>query len=246
MEIPEWLQAKVNVACPYCGHPLINNQLLTDRYCSNPSCPEHLAQKVVALAKYFNIPNIGAATARELVRVYKLSFHTQIIPYWFKEPPTMQLHEIGEICMIKGCQKKWREYCDGHDTMLQVLQDPRTPAAIKKQGVLLVYTEGLCNVKPRLQGKRLNVMLSGSFDNYKSRADFITDMNNKYGDVVQLVDIGKRKTDVAFLVKEEHATDHEKSAIALASGIPIITPSCLDEKLAAYRTYILGGDKSEH
>ena len=66
-------------------------------------------------------------------------------------------------------------------------------------------------------------------------------MNQKYGDVIQMVDVGKRKTEVAFLVKEVFATDHEKSAIANSMGIPIITPKALDEKLAAYKSYIIEG-----
>ena len=99
----------------------------------------------------------------------------------------------------------------------------------------------MCNIKPRLLGKRLNVMLSGSFDGYRSRSDFVAEMNRKYGDVVQLVDVGKRKTEVAFLIKEAHATDHEKSAIANAMGITIITPKAFNEKLEAYRSYILEG-----
>ena len=86
-------------------------------------------------------------------------------------------------------------------------------------------------------------MLSGSFDGYRSRSDFVAEMNRKYGDVIQMVDVGKRKTEVAFLVKEIYATDHEKSAIANAMGIPIITPKGLDEKLAAYKSYITEGRK---
>lgn len=138
---------------------------------------------------------------------------------------------------------KWRQYCEGHDTMMQVVKCPRTPPEIRKHAVLLICTAAMCNIKPRLLGKRLNVMLSGSFDGYRSRSDFVAEMNRKYGDVIQMVDVGKRKTEVAFLVKEIYATDHEKSAIANAMGIPIITPKGLDEKLAAYKSYITEGRK---
>jgi hypothetical protein len=83
--------------------------------------------------------------------------------------------------------------------------------------------------------------MSGSFDAYRARADFVADMNRKYGNIVQLVDVGKRKTEVSYLVKENHATDHEKSAIAAANGIKIVTPTALEEILAGYSTYITGG-----
>lgn len=241
MEIAPWLEEHINKNCPYCGAPIVNNQLLTDRFCSNEKCPEHMAQKIVVLAKRLDVKNFGIASAREAVRLYKFQLHTQIIPHWFKEKPSLYLHEVGEICLIKGHQKKWRQYCEGHDTMLQVLRSPRTPPEIRKQGVLLICTAAMCNIKPRLLGKRLNVMLSGSFDGYRSRSDFVAEMNRKYGDVVQLVDVGKRKTEVAFLIKEAHATDHEKSAIANAMGITIITPKAFNEKLEAYRSYILEG-----
>lgn len=241
MEIPDWLSEHINLTCPYCGAPITNNALLTDRCCSNEKCPEHMAQKIAVLAKRFDVKNFGIASARESVRLHKFSLHTQILPYWFENRPSLYLHEVGEICLIKGHQKKWRQYCEGYDTMLQVVRSPRTPREVREHWVLLVCTAALCDIKPRLLGKRLNVMLSGSFDGYRSRSDFITEMNQKYGDVVQLVDVGKRKTDVAFLVKEEFATDHEKSAIANDMGIPIIAPKALNEKLAMYQAYILEG-----
>lgn len=245
MVIPEWLQERINHACPYCGTELFNNDLLTDRYCPNPKCPEHMAQKVALLAKRFGVKGFGIASAREVVRIHKFVYHTQFIPYWFKEKPALFLHEIGEICMIKGHQKKWREYCEGHDSMREVIRSPRTPASVRKHGVLLICTEAYCKVKPRLLGQKVHVMMSGSFDKYRARSEFIADMNSKFGDVIQLIDVGKRKTGVDFLVKEPHATDHEKSAIALSCGIPIISPSHLEERLQAYRAYILeGGDKA--
>lgn len=243
MVVPSWLAEKVNTTCPYCGSTISNNLALTDRYCSNEKCPEHLAQKIVVLAKRFGVKNFGIASAREAVRLYKFQLHTQIIPYWFDKKPSLFLHEVGEICLIKGHQKKWREYCEGFDNMLQVVRCPRTPADVRKHGVLLICTAAMCDVKPGLIGKRLNVMLSGSFDGYRSRDEFVVEMNQKYGDVVQMVDIGKRKTEVAFLVKESFATDHEKSAIAAAQGIQVITPKALDEKLAAYHSYITEGRK---
>ena len=90
-------------------------------------------------------------------------------------------------------------------------------------------------------------MLSGSFEGYRARSDYIALMNQRYGDVIELVDVGRRKTDVAYLIKEKYATDHEKSAIAMEQGISIVTPRELEEKLAAYRTYIIEGRQShEH
>ena len=135
MEIPSWLQEHINTACPYCKEPIVNNFMLTDRYCSNLRCPEHMAQKIVVLAKRFGVKNFGIAAARSVVRQNKFQLHTQIIPYWFKDKPLLHLHEIGEICLIKGHQKKWREYCEGRDNMLQVLKDPSIPLEDRKSVV---------------------------------------------------------------------------------------------------------------
>lgn len=237
MEIPGWLQENINTECPYCGTPLTNNAMLTNRCCPNPLCPEHMARKMAVLAKRFGIRNFGVAAARQMIRRHHFRLHTQILPYWFIEKPMLYLYEVGEICLIKGHQKQWRTYCEGLDTMLQVVQSPRTPQEVRQQGGLLLCTAALCHIKPRLLGKRLNVMLSGTFDGYRSRADFVLAMNRAYGDVVEVVDVGKRKTEVAFLIKEAYATDHEKSAIARAEGIPMVTPSVFQQKLAAYQAY---------
>lgn len=238
MTIPDWLAPHLNVTCPYCGALITNNAQLTDRYCSNPNCPEHMAHKIDVLAKRFGIRNFGVAAARQTIRSHKLKYHTQVLPYWFDERPLLPLYEIGEISLIKGHQRKWREYCEGCDTMREVLQKPTTPADVKANAWLLYTTEMFCRVKPRMLGRRINVMLSGSFEGYRSRSDFIADMNRQYGEIVQLVDVGKRKTGVAYLIKEAYATDHEKSAIAQAAGIRIVTPKELSRMLHTYCTNI--------
>ena len=201
--------------------------------------------KMDVLAKRLGIKNFGPATARAIIERNNFTMHTQIIPIWFpNEKPSFYLHEVGEICLIKGHQKKWREYCRGFDTMAQVCRSPFTPPDIKKQVVLLCCTEAMVNVKPRLQGIQINVMLTGSFQGYSSRKDYIAEMNAIYGDYVQLVDIGKRKTGVHFLVKEPWTTDHEKSNIARECGIPIVTPTELTERLKAAYSYIIRGGET--
>lgn len=244
MVIPDWLQVHIKDTCPYCNSPIYNNAALTDRYCTNKYCPGHLAHKIDALAKRFGIKGYGVASAHSDIRIYRVKMHTQMIPIWFRTPPNLYLHEIGEICLVKGHQKRWREYCNGCSSMRQVLRKPNIPAEIRAAAPVLYLTEAYCNVRPPLEGRRINIMMSGSFDGYRSRADFVTEMNRLYGDIVQLVDVGKRKTGVVYLVKEDHATDHEKSAIANAMGIPIVTPRDLKEKLEAYHSYISEGRES--
>lgn len=238
MKIPEWLEPYINDTCPYCGSTIVNSYWLTDRYCSNPKCPEHMAHKIDVLAKRFGIKGFGVASARTMIRQHDMKSHLEAIPIWFKEKPELSLYEIGEICLIKGHQKKWRAYCEGFDTMMQVIVSNRLPKDVKEQVPTLLMADCLCKTKPRMLGRKVNVMLSGSFEGYRSRKDFITKMNDLYGDTVQLVDVGKRKTGVDYLIKETYTTDHEKSAIARDACIPIVAPSAMEEKIAAYCAYI--------
>lgn len=238
MVIPMWLEEHILSECPYCGAPITNNESLTDRYCSNPQCPEHMAHKIDVLAKRFGRKGFGVATARSYIRQMRFSSHLDILRIWFPDRLELELHEIGEICLIKGHQKKWRSYCDGYNNMLELVSSRTLPADVQSQSRLLLQAAVLCKVKPSLQGMKINIMMSGSFSGYRSRKDFVTEMNNKYGAHVQLVDVGKRKTGVDFLVKEDYTTDHEKSAIARSAGICIITPHDMEEKLKAFSTYI--------
>lgn len=241
MDIPEWLSPYINKTCPFCGAPIANNQLLTDRYCTNPECKGHMAYKVEALAKRFGCKNVGPATAREAIELHKWKYHVEAIPWMLREKPELHLYEIGEICMIKGHQKKWREYCAGHSNMIEVIKDPNNPQVLRDNAYLLIHATQYVKLIPDLEGKILHVMMTGSFDGYRSRNEWLAEMNRRYGDVVQLQDVGKRKTGVDYLVKEKWAADHEKSNIAQKAGITIVSPDELEERLKWYHTYIIEG-----
>ena len=243
MEIAEWLLPYINKECPYCGTPIVNNEALTDRYCPNPKCYGHMAYKIEALAKRFGVKGIGPATARDAAILHKWTYHVEAIPWMLKEKPELYLYEVGEICMIKGHQKKWKEYCEGHQNMMQVLTDPRVPAEIREQSRLIFTATKYVKIEKNLLGRILTIMMTGSFAGYRSRNDWLLDMNNKYGDVIQLRDVGKRRTGVDYLVKEPYTSDHEKSNIAREEGISIISPHDLEERLKWYRTYIIEGGK---
>lgn len=240
MEIADWLVPHLYDLCPYCGHEIVNNENLTDRFCSNPSCPGHMSFKIAALAKRLGVKDIGPAAAMDMINFYQHPYHIQYIHHMQRERPRVYLYEVGELAMIKGHQKRWREYCKGHKTMRQVCDDPSVPQVIRDQYDLLHACEEECDIIPTLPGREMNVMLTGSFEGYRARKDFIAEMNALYGDIIELVDVGKRKLDVHFLIKEEWTTDHEKSAIAAEYGIPIITPAQMRELLERYKTYIIG------
>lgn len=241
MKIAEWLQPHIMSVCPYCKTPIVNNENLTDRYCPNPQCPGHMACKISDLATRFGVKGVGPAEALNMIRRYDFKYHIQALSQWFIEKPKLYLYEVGEVAMIKGYNKQWRELCSGKKSMLQVALDPETPSTIRANYPLLKACEAEIDVKPSLDGIEMPIMMSGSFDGYRARADFVAEMNRRYGSVVQLVDVGKRKTGVSYLVKEAHSSDHEKTAIAHECGIEILTPAEMEERLRRYYTYIIEG-----
>lgn len=241
MEIAEWLKPLLNSECPYCSSPITNNENLTDRYCSNPKCPGHMALKVSELATRLGIKGIGPATALEMVEQFKLPFHVCYLPLLVSDKPKKYLWQVGELALIKGFQKRWQDLCFGKKNMTEVCDDVYTPPEVKQNRTLLLACESYFDVLPSLDGERVCVMMTGSFDGYRSRKDFIAEMNAKYGAYIQLVDVGKRKTGVDYLIKEEYTSDHEKSAIAKDCNIPIVTPAQMKEILSGAVAYIIEG-----
>lgn len=243
MEIAEWLKPLLNTECPYCHSPIVNNENLTDRYCSNPKCPGHMSYKISEMATRLGIKGIGPATALSFIEQFQLPFHFCYLPILIADKPKLYLWQVGELCLIKGFQKRWQDLCYGKTTMEEVCDDPYAPGEIKQNRAMLIAAESYFEVLKPLTGERIYVMMTGSFDGYRSRKDFLADMNTLYGHVIQLVDVGKRKTGVDYLIKETWTSDHEKSAIAKANNIPIITPAQMREILKGAVAYIIEGSE---
>jgi hypothetical protein len=236
--IPDWLKENINKICPYCNGYIVDNDNLTQRRCVSEACPGHVAQRMDKLAKYLGVKNFGPATALSYIQANKLTSHVQIIPYIFKEKPVLQLWEIGELSMIKGLSTRWRDICLNHSSMESFISSGHAPREVVLNKEYLKFVESYFTVKEPLSGHRINIMMSGSLDGYKTKADFVRAVNEKYGEFIQLVDIGKRKSNCHFLIREEHTTDHEKTKIAKEAGIPILSPSELIEKIEASLSYI--------
>ena len=244
MEIAEWLLPHLQSECRYCGAPIVDNDNLTDRYCSNPACPGHLSYKVAAIMKKLGIKGVGPATALADIQLYKYPYPAQYISRYIADKPKAYLWQVGEYAMVKGFQKRWQDICYGKHSMAEVCDAPDTPQVLKDNRELLLATEKCFEVLQPLEGERIFVMLTGSFDGYRSRKDFIAEMNARHGSYVQLVDVGKRKTGVQFLIKEAWTSDHEKSAIAAEYHIPDDTPAQMKEMLEGVRAYISEGGAS--
>jgi hypothetical protein len=219
----------------------MDNGNLTMRRCPSPYCPGHMAQRMVKLAKYLGVKNIGPATALHYIRQFDLKSHVQLVPLLFKEKPELYLWEIGELAMLTGMDKRWREICVDFNSMEEFASSAQATVEVAPNKVYLMFVESFFKVRPALRGVRLNVMLSGSLDGYRSKPDFVRYINETYGKYVQLVDIGKRKSDCHALIREKHTTDHEKTKLAQSAGIPILSPNELIEKIESMPPYKNGG-----
>lgn len=224
--IPDWLKDNIMLKCPYDGIPLIDNDNLTVSLCPNPYCPGHMSHKMDYVAKRLGVSNFGPAAALDFILHTKPTNHLAIIPYLFPhEPPELYLWEIGELCLISNYRTKWQHIAGKYNSMQTFLDSSDCPADLREYRDFLIYSEGYFRVKKAITGRDIRVMLSGSFNGYSNRSDFVAYVNSLYGDYYRIIDIGKRKLECDYLIKEAHTSDHSKTQIAKEYDIPIVTPS---------------------
>ena len=231
--IPDWLFPYVNKECPSCGGPLVDDGPLqydgsfamTQRYCPNPYCPGHMAQKIVNVAKYFNISGYGPATAEDMVRLYHLKSHLEAIPKLFSEgKPTVYVWEVGILAQIYGISTKWKELLLGFYDFKEYFEQAKyVPPELLANKDYLIYAESFFNLKKPLSKKVIRIMISGSIEGFTNKHDFVPWLNEKVGQYIQIMEVGKRKTGVDFLVKEPYSADHAKTGVAIEAGIPIVS-----------------------
>ena len=235
MEIPDWLSSRISTHCK-CGALIYNNEALTVRKCWNGQCPYHMAEKISDLAKYFHVKGVGPATALEYITTYNLKSHLAVIPYWFKDKkPRVSLYEVAKLAMIMGHDKDMYEFCNGHRSFEEVYSTEKNlPIWFIMYKDTLMEAETYFDIKPPLSKVCLNVMMTGEVKGYPSRAMFISHLNDNYGQYVQVVDVGFRKTNVHALIKEETAAYHRKTQVAEERGIKIVTPASFEAGILAY------------
>lgn len=241
MDIPYWLLPHIPTKC-VCGGDIINNDELTHRVCSNPKCYKHMSYKVEALAKYFGIKGMGPASADELIAAHRLSNHLEALPYLLHDKPHVHLWEVAHLLMIEGHDKDMKPFCEGYQSFEAVFASEQVfPIWFKVLKDKLINAQKYFIIKAPLSKVVLNVMMTGEVKGYSSRGLFLQHLNNKYGSIVQLQDVGVRKTNVFCLIKEETAAYHNKTKIAQERGIKIVTPKQLEETLETYVKQLIGG-----
>ncbi len=234
LNIPEWAKNSMMTVCRYCGSYIIDNgnesadHNITVRKCANPKCPGHMAHKINYLAKHYGITGVGPATALSIIREREFECHLDILPVWFtKSKPTEYLGTIADLACIEGygetkatrnlnCYRSFEEYFANSKDIDRVVWSNRE---------FLAKAETYFNIAEPLSRNKMYVMLTGSFNGYENRSDFLKEVNDTFGNVLQVIDVGKRKTGVHYLIRERNAVDRSKTAIAKEYGIPIVTPA---------------------
>lgn len=225
--LPDWLKENALMLCPYCGAFIVNNESLTARWCANPNCPGHMSYKLVELAKYFHVDGIGPATALRIVKEHQLKNHFEIIPHWFPNAkPKASLANIACLACIEGYGEiAANNELSQYYTFEQYFSYSYINPLLLPYKQLLIDAQQYFALKRPLSASKLYVMATGSFHGFQSRDDFFRGVNEAFGSVVHVIQTGKRKTGISYLIKEPDAADHTKSAIAMEQGIPIVSPA---------------------
>lgn len=230
-DLPEWAKEAMIMTCPYCDSGILDNSdtgATTVRKCSNPWCPGHLSYRADKLAKHFSIKGLGPKTLSSEIKARKMRSHFEFIPLWFKGvKPVVTLPEIAVLACIEGygapsANKELSHYSSFSEyfSTCQI----QNPLLVENKDLLL-FAELYFTIKPPMSVIKMYVMGTGSFTNYSSRDEFFRLINDAYGMYINVIQTGKRKTGISYLIKEHNAVDHSKSVLARECGIPIVTPA---------------------
>lgn len=228
-DLPDWVRENILTRCPECGCYIMDNSntgVTTARWCSNPSCPGHLAQKADEMAKFFGIKGVGPETAKSTIVVRKFKSHMDFIPIWFKgEKPKATLADIAVLVNIDGygattANNELTQFARFEDYFNSCYVNP----LLLPYKDILISAQKYFTLKTPLSGRKIYVMGTGSFHGFSSRKEFFREMNDAFGSIIHIIETGKRKTGISYLIKENDAVDHSKTDVALECGIPIVTP----------------------
>ena len=227
---PKWAFDNMMLHCKYCGSYILDNSdtgKVTARWCANPKCPGHMMHRCKVLVDFFGVKGIGPETCLNLITGNNWTSHFDIIPFILKDKkPRLSLSEIATLACIEGygatqaqkeldCFASFEDYFNSKGTKNELLLNNKD---------MLIDCQKYFEIKPPRSSTKLLVMGTGSFNGYSSREQYFNMLNDIFGQYVNIIQSGKRKTGICFLIKEPNAVDHSKSQIARENNIPIVTP----------------------
>ena len=234
--LPEWAFKAMMKECKYCGCFIMQNDALTARCCINPRCPGHMAHRIKVVVDFLGIKGIGPKTAREYISLYNLKSQFEIIPILKKDKPYVTLADIAMLACIEGygavqAEQELSHYACFEDYFADTEKVNKLLIPAKD---LLIEAQQYFVLRQPLSDNKIYVMATGSFDGYANRDDYFRYINSKLGDKIHVIQTGKRKTKVSFLLKEKSSADRSKSQYAKENGIQIVTPREFATLLCSY------------
>lgn len=245
---PAWVLENIMAECPYCGSPICDNSptgTMTFRWCLNPKCPGHMQHRIEALAKHFGISGFGVKSALSWYRLHPNCMHLEILKEWFDVPPLVPLSTVVKLAFIRGYgETSAVTALDSYADFQTYFQQASPPDPILNANRQYLYEcSTYFRIKEPVSSLQMVVMGTGAFNGYKSRSDYFSEINEKYGRYVHVIETtGPRKTGVAYLIKENNAPDRSKSRIAAEYGIPVLTPKQFYDMISAACHTEIGGD----
>lgn len=230
-DLPDWVKENMMMTCPYCGAFILDNSdtgVTTARVCARATCPGHLQHKMNFVADFFHVKNFGPKSALNYIQAHKCTNHLEILKEWFpEERPLVSLADVAVLACIDGygailANKELSSFSSFSAYFADL---PRANPLLRNNMQLLLDCEQYFNIKPPVAAKQMLVMGTGSFNNYSSREEFFEEINDAFGQYIHVIQTGKRKTGISYLIKEKNAVDHSKSQVARECGIPIVTPA---------------------
>lgn len=234
--LPSWLKDNLVSNCGTCGSPIENfynkENRCTARRCSNPICPSTLAARIVALVPMLGWTGIGPETAMTMVISNKLTNHMQAIPLVEKELPEVPITKFLKMCLIQGMQDKWDSVGNDYESVEQFIETYRGYYSdlVKLNKDYLLECSKYVRIKQNkgatfkydavLTG---NVMITGSIDGFPSKEDYLLGLAAITEGMARFTLVGKRKTNVMALIKEEGSDFSGKYQVAVENNIPIYT-----------------------
>lgn len=233
-DIPDWLKPHMPVFCK-CGGVMADDgpvdyrgvMKLTQRFCLNPHCPYHMAEKIQMLAKYFKVDGIGPETARNMIEGYKFRSHLDALKFWFGEPPEVYLYEVGELSYIYGIKSKWKDILAGYRSFEEYFDTVTDiPDVVESNKDYLLECQSYFRLKKDVISQSvLRIMITGSLHGFSSRQEFLGFVNERYKNYFRVEDNKKTIRNTYCLVKEPESVDYSKTAIAVHNGIQIMSSS---------------------
>ena len=230
-DLPDWVRDNMMMTCVHCGSYICDNSdtgVTTSRWCPNPSCPGHMALKVVNICDHYHIKGIGEKTARDLCEVNHWNNPCECIPYFFpKYKPEASLADIVGFFNIDGYgnTSAVKELSSFYCFEDYFSPNCATNPLLRPYREKLIEAQQYFQLKRPLSKKKINVMATGAFHGFSNRGEFFRKINDAFGEYVHVIDVGKRKGNVDFLIKEVDAPDRTKATLAAQERIPVVTPA---------------------